>query len=64
MKRKVGDRIIMREGCLHYYSRGDIGILVRQDLDGDWWADFNNQGNKEVFKEGIWRIGKEDRKIL
>ena len=32
-------------------------MLLKQASAGDWYADFNNQGNPTITQEGQWWIG-------
>ena len=60
---KVGDTIVLKKvvGRNQYSDRtfgekGDKCVIESIDADGDIWADFNNQGNPEVFGNGHWCI--------
>jgi hypothetical protein len=70
-KLKAGDKIVMCVGSdsggmlmvdgkpIIYYRRGDVATLTHQDQDGDWYADFNNQGNDIVQGHGMWCVGTQ-----
>lgn len=46
----------MTKDRLPYWRQGDLAKLVRQDSDGDWWADFTGMGNAEVLHDGYWDV--------
>lgn len=55
---EVGDTIKLVTGSDDpsgrvHYNAGDTATLVKLDEDGDWWANFNNQGNDTVYGNGI-----------
>lgn len=51
-----------------YYQKGDIGSLPASTLFTAVFKgaciDFNNQGNRSVYKDGYWYAKKEDFEIL
>jgi hypothetical protein len=54
----VGDKIKLITGSNApsgevFYNEGDTAVLVRQDMDGDWWADFSGQGNSFVSHKEV-----------
>jgi len=51
-----GKIIRMTKDRLPYWRQGDLAKLVRQDGDGDWWADFTGMGNAEVLHDGYWDV--------
>lgn len=59
---KVGDLVeITTEDNAEFYFKGDRCVLT--DYDGqDWWAEFDKQGNKEVYYSAKgnseWCIGQ------
>lgn len=64
-KFKVGDKIEITEvgeNSKIYFSVGDIGIIIRENEENSYYADFNNQGNKKVIESGCWHIGNNYKK--
>lgn len=62
-KFNVGDKVVMNQ-CAPFtgplvYHKGDVGIISHQDVYGDWWVDFNGQGNDVVYQDGIWCATEE-----
>lgn len=72
---KAGTKIrVLKAGeCLPYMRVGDIGVVVEvplevewlhtdflYDLNGNYWANFNNCGNPYVEDNGIWCVGQPD----
>jgi hypothetical protein len=55
---EAGDKIVAVGNCSRYFNDGDKAVLLRQDPDGDWWADFS--GNEEYYLGGIWSVGPVD----
>lgn len=43
---------------------GDIARLVKQDSDGDWWADFSGMGNDAVHYDGFWDVDGFDFEVI
>lgn len=57
---EIGDTIeitINSGGCRKFFNVGDKAVAISIDCDGDFWADFNNQGNNYVEGSGVWCIG-------
>ena len=65
---KVGERVSLKKDLIgattgiKFASKGDIGKVIptpslvpREYLDVVY-VDFNNQGNEEVFLDGIWCV--------
>lgn len=48
-----------------FFKRGTRARLVRQDEDGDWWADFGAMGNAPGSfnrnMDGVWCVGQGPR---
>lgn len=59
---KEGDsvEVIKVDSGSPWYKIGDKGIIIEEDNDGDFWVDFNNQGNPEVYKKGVWCVGSDE----
>ena len=57
MTYKIGDRIRVTKASERFFQTGDVGRLLHCDKEGDWWADFSNQGNANVYRDGVWCIG-------
>jgi len=56
-KFKVGDLVEITGSEDYYFHKGDRAVLLKQASAGDWYADFNNQGNPTITQEGQWWIG-------
>jgi hypothetical protein len=55
---KPGTKIRLKESEEPFFYAGDMAVLTDEPLlSGCWWADFNNQGNSIVYKDGIWCVG-------
>lgn len=70
-KFKVGDkvRVIQMAGDDHantqYFNVGDIGIVINPNVSAGHHGyiidvDFRNQGNKELYLDGVWCVYCED----
>ena len=60
---KVGAVVVITEySPSRFYKQGLKALLVEEDKDGDWWANFRGQGNAEGSwndeDDGIWCIGR------
>jgi hypothetical protein len=57
---KEGDivRVIDYDGLTHnlWYWTGDIGKIENYLSSGNVYVDFNNMGNKKVYKGGFWSV--------
>ena len=63
---KVGAVVVItEESPSEFYKQGLKALLVEEDKDGDWWANFRGQGNAEGSwndeGNGIWCIGRPVR---
>lgn len=63
---KPGDLVMVMRDCSvifpegeFFFREGDVARLLYKDNAG-WWADFKDQGNASVFKDGIWYVGPGD----
>lgn len=61
---KPGDIIRMKQSHEPYFMTGDIARLVKQDSDGDWWADFSGMGNDAVHYDGFWDVDGFDFEVI
>ena len=53
---RKGQKVRIIESEEPYFRKGDIATLT--DKDGrEWWGDFTNNGNNEVYGDGFWCIG-------
>lgn len=50
---KVGDKVVMTEEGMGFYSKGDIGVVHSCGTDTAW-IDFRGQGNTNVIQKGVW----------
>lgn len=74
MKLKVGDKVRVlvldpSSGCIDpegdFYWVGDVGVIVQEhDWDGDFYVDFNDQGNPKVDGDGRWWVRPNQVEIL
>ena len=56
---KVGDTVkIVNTTETPIFSIGHLATLLEIDDEGDWLADFNNNGNDTVSQDGIWHLEK------
>jgi hypothetical protein len=39
-----------------FFTRGDIGVVLCDDMNNGHVVDFNNQGNARVFHGGVWNV--------
>ena len=53
----VGKKARITEGGGEYFAAGHTCVITRFD-GGDYWADFNVQGNSFVKDDGVWCIGR------
>lgn len=54
----IGKKIVITHADHPYYAIGDIALISHKDVGGDYWAIFNNMGNKKVEGNGHWCIGR------
>ncbi|MGZ8907305.1 MAG: hypothetical protein ACXW1U_16485 [Methylobacter sp.] len=54
----------MTKERLPYWRQGDKARLVKQDSDGDWWADFSGVGNDEVCYDGYWNVSMAQFEVI
>ena len=53
----IGKQIKITVGCKRFYSVGDVGTISEIDDNGQYWANFNYNCNKQVYGCGIWCVG-------
>ncbi len=66
---KIGDRIRVTKSDHQYFSKGDIALVIEvhgreNPADTHVTADFNNQGNLNVYQKGLWCIASNNLEVV
>ena len=61
---KIGDRVEIKKGHKGFFEAGDKGTLCHQDVDGDWWANFDCRQWSDGDHESCLQAGFCEFKVV
>jgi len=67
---KIGDKVVMEENYKCLWKKGDVGVIIKinnvsQYINNNHYLiDFDNCGNKEVYKSGRYIAWRNEFKLI
>lgn len=55
-KIQIGDRVRVDYSEGRIFRKGDTGVVVRIDKDGDLWVDFSESQAGRIADDGVWCV--------